>query len=62
MKIYDEFMSDFDTAMVALLNDDDWMFAYCCDQMRNAGDYDRLDTAKRLRAAKIEADLMNCPF
>lgn len=57
-KIYQESMSMYDIAMVALLNDDDFMFAYCCDHMRG----DELERARRAKAAKIQADLMDCPF
>ena len=62
MKIYNEHMNNFDIAMVAMLNDDEWMFAYSCDQMKKDGNYEQLDIAKRLHAAKIEADFESCPF
>ena len=56
--IYKTEMSMYDMAMAALMNDDDWMFAYCCDHMTDA----ERKQAKRLRAAKIQADMANCPF
>ena len=56
--IYEAGMSMYDMAMAALMNDDGWMFAYCCDHMTEA----ERKKAKRLQDAKIQADLADCPF
>ena len=62
MKMYKDGMSTYDMAMVAMLNDDGWMFAHCCDELRREGKYDELETAKRLRSAQVDAALADCPF
>lgn len=56
--IYKAGMSMYDMAMTALMNEDGWMFAYCCDHMTDT----EREQAERLKAAKIQADLAACPF
>ena len=62
MKIYNDRMSNFEMALTALFNDDDWMYAYCCEQMQKAGEYDSLDLAEWWKTVKNEADLKECQF